>query len=234
MLMGSEDESPESIEELEKEIEELEKIEIEVGEKPRRKKEKGFVLREKRFRLSSVIVGFLMMLIYLLALGMISFLGTGGDLYSLLYDYTMSILITQLFFPNIVVAMATNSLDIFLGGAGILTAYASILLGVYSGTIYTLLGTTDMYIILILIGLMPYLLAGVIAGAINRDPGYGFVAGVLIWIVSLILGIVVVLYGNIGGLATNIMDAILEYISCGWLSAVFLAIFGALGGASRK
>ena len=78
--------------------------------------------------------------------------------------------------------------------------------------------------------LLPYILGGIIAGAITREKGYGFVSGVMVWIFAIILAIIVpIAFGAKGDIVSMVWD----YIIKGWISALFLAIFGSIGGAIR-
>jgi len=236
-MFGSEDKFPESIEEIEKEIEELEKVEVEIEEEPKKKRRAEYAPTEKSFRLASILWGFLVMFLYFFVLNILIMLKMGvdvsGELSGELMNMIYTVLLTQLLFSNTIVAAITNNVDIFIGGQGTLVSITIILVAVYQGFFYMTIGTSDMYVVLILVGLVPYMLAGIVAGRINRDPGYGFIAGVLVWILSLILGLVVVISGVIGS-TISLIDAATEIISCGWLSAIFISVFGALGGASGE
>jgi len=232
-MFGSEDEFPESIEEIEKEIEELEKVEVEIEEEPKKKRRAEYAPREKSFRLASVLWGFLVMFLYFFVLNISIMLKMGVDVSGELMNTIYTVLLTQLLFPNTIIATITNNMDIFIGGQGTLVSITIILVAVYQGFFYMTIGTSDMYVVLILVGLIPYMLAGIVAGRINRDPGYGFIAGVLVWLLSLILGLVVVISG-VTGLPISLIDVATEIISCGWLSAIFISVFGALGGAGGE
>ena len=232
-MFGSEDEFPESIEEIEKEIEELEKVEVEIEEEPKKKRRAEYAPTEKSFRLASILWGFLVMFLYFFVLNILIMLKMGVDVSGELMNMIYTVLLTQLLFSNTIVAAITNNVDIFIGGQGTLVSITIILVAVYQGFFYMTIGTSDMYVVLILVGLVPYMLAGIIAGRINRDPGYGFIAGVLVWILSLILGLVVIISG-VTGSTISLIDATTEIISCGWLSAIFISVFGALGGAGGE
>ncbi|MCR8432755.1 MAG: hypothetical protein QXH55_02800 [Candidatus Korarchaeota archaeon] len=223
-MSEEESEASKSIEELEKEVEELEAVEI-VEEKPKKKEahipSEGV---EKRFKLLSIFVGFIILVIYQLALPLILKVMGSVELSTLL----QLILASQVIIPNIAVAFITGS-DIFLGVSGSLidAAYSH-----YTETSNLLSNLINMdgYVGLLVVAVIPFILAGFVAGFINHDPGYGFVAGFLIWILALFVGIIVAAFGSLG---VSIVYATLQSISCGWLSALFLAIFGALGGARK-
>jgi len=155
-MFGSEDEFPESIEEIEKEIEELEKVEVEIEEEPKKKRRAEYAPREKSFRLASVLWGFLVMFLYFFVLNISIMLKMGVDVSGELMNTIYTVLLTQLLFPNTIIATITNNMDIFIGGQGTLVSITIILVAVYQGFFYMTIGTSDMYVVLILVGLIPY------------------------------------------------------------------------------
>ncbi len=241
--MQIDEEIPESLEELEKEIEELEKAEIapppEVAKRGRIRPE---VPTERRFRVSSIFLGFLILFIYLFALSYISISNLLSELEISSVSSGEKFMIAALLpltvspsLPNIMLLIITGELELAVLSVEsyeTIITFLSLVL-IYS---YSLSFSSDVYVLLFFVGILPYLLAGIVAGLLNRDPGYGFVAGLIIWVLLLAISSTIMYFFMLGITDTTVSfsDIIVSYIGSGYLSAIFLCIFGALGGASGK
>ena len=219
--MISEEEFPESFEELERELEEIEKGEI-IPPEEIPKKMRPKVPVEAKFRVSSVFVGFVVAIAVLLGVNfyVINDIGRASIVSLFLGPVYPNILLESLTgfsigsYTPLVDLAKENTIDPFMN--------------VYE----------NITIIFVIIGLLPYLLAGIIAGAINRDPIYGLTAGFVIWLLNFIIGaIFIVVLANVlesMEVSVNVGEMLLGYFQTCYLSAVFLVVFGALGGATRK
>ncbi len=243
MPLEGEEELPVGLEELEKEIEELEKAEIVPPEKVPKKPKKPEAVPEAKLRISSIIFGYFVVFVYfvatlMLAIGtMLSQMGVGAVSSSdiLLLSALISLATIPLY-PNVL-------MEIIIAGAGISppsspnTAFGvALFLALLAVWAYSSAVIGDAYILLLLVGMLPYILGGVVCGAKSRSPGYGFVAGLIIWVMACIIMCIMVwlligmLSDVLGRIAFSIGDIILGLISWGYLSAIFFSIFGALGG----
>jgi len=227
-----EEELPESLEELEKEIEELEKVEVAPPAEVVRKKERPEV-PVRGFRALSVVLGVLILYIYLLVFGIIMVNALG------VVDISIAIVVAFIFgimfAPTFSNALLEKIAGVSLGGASLILDVISIMMKAYGKTFLA-----NEYILLLILGVLPYLLAGVVAGAINRDPAYGFIAGFIVWFITFILGALFIYWlatfiAKIAEVSPpSLIEVIIAYVQTGYLSAVFLSIFGAMGGALRK
>ena len=242
--MQLDEEFPESLEELEKEIEELEKTEIVPPEEVPKKKVKREVPTERKFRFSSVFVGFLILFAYFFALTYVAIDKLITELHITEITQSEHFVISAIFpltaiptIPNVMLLIVTDQLSLIITSIDSATASVelTLLVGWLLVFVYSLVISSDIYILLFVVGIMPYLLAGFAAGALNKDPGYGFVAGLFIWILSLIVAVVLmnIMITQLFGELLSITDILIGYISTGYLSAIFLVIFGVLGGAMR-
>ncbi|MEX0567530.1 MAG: hypothetical protein Q6363_000015 [Candidatus Njordarchaeota archaeon] len=240
--MQLDEELPESLEELEKEIEELEKAEISPPPEAAKKRKEPTAPGEKKFSIASIFLGFFVLFGVTFAMLYISI----SNLLSLLdaetADATQQLILTVFLslaalptYPNVLTQVITGNIGLSpppdITSGIVILALSIITLVAYSATI-----SSDPYVLLVVVGIVPYLLAGLIAGIKNKDPGYGFIAGFIIWIISLIAAAMVVyLFATAAfNISLDITTIFIDLIQWSYMSAMFLAMFGALGGATKK
>lgn len=206
--MQLDEELPESLEELEKEIEELEKAEISPPTEAVKRKKEPRPPSEKRFSIGSIFLG----LSILFGVFFVLLLILEGN------PMLMVDVLTEIpRYPNVLTqAILEQSSPSSISDTIISTLSEKI--------------SSDPYVLFIIVGIIPYLLAGTTAGIMNRDSGYGFIAGFVIWTLSLITAIIAAYLGGPIDLASLLLDL----VQSSYISAIFLTMFGALGGGTRK
>lgn len=206
--MQLDEELPESLEELEKEIEELEKAEISPPSEIVKRKKEPRPPSEKKFSIASILLG----LSILFGVFFVLLLILGGD------PMLMIDVLTEIpRYPNVLTQAILEQSPPSSNGDTIVSALSEKI-------------SSEPYVLFMIVGFMPYLLSGIIAGIMNKDPGYGFIAGFVIWALSLITAIIAAYLGGSIDLASLLLNLVLS----SYISAMFLAMFGALGGGARK
>lgn len=229
--MVLEEEIPESLEDLKKEIEELEESlqkmgkEITVVETEAEEKAPSGV-EEPKFRVASIFVG------YLIYVGTI--IGLGFLIRTLNINDLLELLVVSVFLSvpalNIALGQATPSLV-----ASPRTFVDLVDKWIYEFSKISFLDALKPYGLLLLLSLLPSIISGVVVGGMNKDRAYGFAAGVFVWLIALIISLVLILAApDVIGISGEITTLIMDMITYGYLSALFLAIFGVMGGGMRS
>ena len=173
--MQLDEELPESLEELEKEIEELEKAEISPPPEAAKKRKEPTAPGEKKFSIASIFLGFFVLfgvtfaMLYISISNLLSLLGAGtvDATQQLIFTIFLS-LATLPTYPNVLTQVITGNIGLSpppdITSDIVILALSIITLVAYSATI-----SSDPYVLLVVVGIVPYLLAGLIAGIKNKE-----------------------------------------------------------------